>query len=291
MLNLDEHTITGEVFRRIEATPNARLKEIMTNLIGHLHDFARETRLTEEEWLAGIMFLTRTGHTSTGTRQEFILLSDALGLSQLVVAQNHSRPGGATEQTVFGPFHIENAPDKPSHGADVAPEVVGDPLFVTARVADASGRPVANATIDMWQADAEGFYDIQHEGWTLENARLRGVFQTDSAGCISFWSIMPASYPIPMDGPVGEMMRATARHPMRPAHIHFMIRKPGFDPLVTHVFVDGDEWLDSDAVFGVRSSCIGSYLRHPSGRAPDGRTVEGPFYTLDYNFVLHPANA
>jgi hydroxyquinol 1,2-dioxygenase len=287
MLNLDEYTITGEALRRIEATPDARLKRIMTCLIRHLHDFARETELTEAEWLAGIEFLTRTGHTCTDTRQEFILLSDTLGLSQLVVAQNHSRPQGATEQTVFGPFHVQGAPNLPSHGADVTGVAVGDPLFVSARVTDAAGRAVPGATVDMWQADAAGFYDIQDEGWTPDAARLRGIFQTDTEGTLSFWTVLPASYPIPMDGPVGVMMRATARHPMRPAHIHFMIAKPGFDALVTHVFVEGDEWLDSDAVFGVRSSCIGTYVRQENAVAPDGRDMAKPFYTLDYGFVLH----
>jgi hydroxyquinol 1,2-dioxygenase len=287
MLNLDEYTITGEALRRIEATPDARLKRIMTCLIRHLHDFARETELTEAEWLAGIEFLTRTGHTCTDTRQEFILLSDTLGLSQLVVAQSHSRPQGATEQTVFGPFHVQGAPKLPSHGTDITGNAVGDPLFVSARVTDAAGRAVAGATVDMWQADAAGFYDIQDEGWTPDEARLRGIFQTDAEGTFNFWTVLPASYPIPMDGPVGVMMRATARHPMRPAHIHFMIAKPGFDPLVTHVFVEGDEWLDSDAVFGVRSSCIGTYVRHENAVAPDGRDMAKPFYTLDYGFVLH----
>ena len=288
MLNIDEHTITGEALRRIAETPNPRLKVLMTALIRHLHDFARETHLTEQEWMAGIEFLTRTGHTCTPTRQEFILLSDTLGLSQLVVAQNHSRPDGITEQTVFGPFHVESAPVLPTHGAEIAHGSVGEPLFVSARVVDPAGRPVAGAKVDTWHADADGFYDIQSPDWVPEDARMRGVLMTDPAGAFSFWSVMPASYPIPMDGPVGEMMRATARHPMRPAHIHFMITQPGFDPIVTHVFVDGDEWLDSDAVFGVRSSCIGQYLRHPAGKARDGRELAQPFYSLDYDFVLHP---
>lgn len=286
MLNLDENTITAEVLRRLENTPDPRLKEIMSNLVTHLHDFARESALTEEEWLKGVLYLTRTGQISDHVRQEMILLSDTLGLSQLVVAQNHSRPKAATEQTVFGPFHVEGAPVKPD-GADIGVGSIGDPLWVTARVLDPHEEPIADADVDVWQADAAGFYDVQDDDWSLENARLRALFKTDSDGAFRFRSVMPKSYPIPTDGPVGEMMRATARHCMRPAHVHFRIRKQGFDPLITHIFVDGDEYLDSDAVFGVRSSCVATYLHHKPGRAPDGTDVRSPFHTLDYTFHLH----
>lgn len=285
-MNLNEFTITDEALRRIENTENPRLHEIMSSLIRHLHDFAREVKLTEQEWLEGITFLTRTGQISDSVRQEMILLSDTLGLSQLVVAQSHSRPAEATEQTVFGPFHVEGAPNQPSHGADIAGGATGEPLWVAARAVDADGKPVPGAVVDVWQADAAGFYDVQDEDWQIDNARLRAVFETDIDGRFSFRSIMPVSYPIPSDGPVGEMMRATNRHSMRPAHIHFMIRKAGFDPLVTHVFSKGDEYLDSDAVFGVRSSCVGNYIRHEPGTAPDGSRVAGAFYTLDYTFRL-----
>jgi hydroxyquinol 1,2-dioxygenase len=286
MYNLDENTITAEFLRRIENTPSPRLREIVTSLANHMHDFAREVKLTEGEWLEGIKFLTRTGQICTDTRQEMILLSDTFGLSQLVVAQNHSRPEGATEQTVFGPFHVEGAPKLQSHGENIAPGFSGDPLFVRGHVVDAKKNAVPHAVIDVWQADADGFYDVQDPTWEIEEAKLRGVFESDEQGKFSFRSIMPTSYPIPMDGPVGDIMRATARHPMRPAHIHFMIRKPGFDHLVTHVFVEGTEYIDSDAVFGVRSSCIGRFVRHEPGGAPDGSKVAVPFYTLDYTFVL-----
>jgi hydroxyquinol 1,2-dioxygenase len=287
MMNLDEHTITEEALRRIEHTPSPRLREIMAGLLNHLHTFAREVRLTEQEWLEGIQFLTRTGQVSNSVRQEMILLSDILGLSQLVVAQNHSRPQAATEQTVFGPFHVEGAPSLTTHDADIAAGASGDPLWVTTKVVDSVGYPVADASVDVWQADGDGFYDVQDEGWRIDESRLRAVFTTDAEGRFSFRSVMPRSYPIPMDGPVGQMMRATNRHPMRPAHIHFMIRKDGFDPLVTHVFADGDEYLDSDAVFGVRSSCIGTYVPHEAGTTtPAGTQGERRFYTLDYTFVL-----
>jgi hydroxyquinol 1,2-dioxygenase len=285
--NLDEHNITIEVLRRIKDTPNVRLKEIMTRLVQHMHDFARETKLTEEEWSAGIDFLGRTGQLCTPTRQEFVLLSDTLGLSQLVVAQSHSRPKGTTEQTVFGPFHIEGAPSRRTHGSDISVGVSGEPLYVTSRVIS-DNAPVLGALVDVWHADARGEYDVQGTNWTIEQARLRATIQTDEDGRFSFKTIMPKSYPIPTDGTVGEMMQATCRSPMRPAHIHFRVKKLGFDPLITHVFVDGDEFLDSDAVFGVRGSCIGNYALNPPGATPFGDLSARPYYTLDYCFSLHP---
>ncbi|AEG51624.1 Hydroxyquinol 1,2-dioxygenase [Sphingobium chlorophenolicum L-1] len=287
MRDLNEFNITQEVLRRFENTPDPRLLEILTSLVKHLHDFARETKLTEAEWMEGINFLTRTGHLCTDIRQEFILLSDTLGLSMLVVAQNHSRPPEVTEQTVFGPFHVEGAPPHESHGSDLSNGTAGDPLFVRAEVVSPDG-PVADAMVDVWQADAEGFYDVQSPDWTLDDAALRGVFRTDAEGRFSFRSILPKSYPIPVDGTVGAMLNATKRSPMRPAHMHYKVEKPGFDPLITHVFVEGDDYLDSDSVFGVRGSCVGQYVRHEPGVAPTGETVDVPFYTLDYRFVLHP---
>jgi hydroxyquinol 1,2-dioxygenase len=287
MPNLDQHNITEEVLRRIASTSDKRLHEILTSLVRHLHDFAREVHLSEDEWFDGITFLTRTGHLCTGTRQEFILLSDTLGLSQLVVAQNHSRPGDMTEQTVFGPFHVEGAPTRPAHGSDIAVGLPGAPLFVDAQV-HSDGQPLADAVVDVWQADSEGFYDVQDPNWTLDEAELRAVFRTDKQGRISFRSILPKSYPIPTDGTVGDMLRATKRSPMRPAHMHFRVAKPGYDTLITHVFVEGDEYLDSDAVFGVRGSCIGDYVRHEAGEQVNGATQNGPFYKLDYRFALHP---
>ncbi len=288
MRNLNEFNITEEVLSRLTETPSPRLLEIMTALIKHMHDFAREVKLTEPEWLEGIKFLTRVGQISNDTRQEMILLSDTLGLSQLVVAQNHSRPKEATEQTVFGPFHVEGAKKFPTHGGDITGPAAGDPLFVDGKIVDAAGKPIPHATIDVWQADAEGFYDVQDPNWSMEHAHLRGVFEADDKGHFSFRSILPVSYPIPTDGPVGDMIRATARHAMRPAHVHFMVKHEGFDPLVTHIFVDHDKYLDSDCVFGVRSSCIGNYAKHEPGKAPDGTVMTKPYFTLDYSFVLQP---
>jgi len=212
-------------------------------------------------------------------------LSDTLGLSQLVVAQNHNRPPGVTEQTVFGPFHVNGAPHLPQ-GASIAEGVAGEPCFVSALVKSAAGKPIAGATVDVWQAGADGFYDVQHPEW--QEMKLRAVFKTDAEGRFRLRTIKPCSYPVPTDGPVGVMLRALHQNPYRPAHLHCMIQAEGYDRLITHVFVEGDPYLDSDAVFGVRSSCIGDSVRHEPGVAPDGTRLEVPFYTLDYEFVLQP---
>jgi hydroxyquinol 1,2-dioxygenase len=284
--NLNEFNITDAVLESFAKTPSPRLKEILGLLVRHLHDFAREAKLTEAEWMEGIQFLTATGHKCNDVRQEFILLSDTLGLSQLVVSQNNNRPADATEQTVFGPFHVPGAPQL-AHGSDVAAGRKGAPCFVSGHVS-AGGDPVRNAVIDVWQADGDGYYDVQDEKWNPNEMSLRAVFRSDANGRFSFKTVLPASYPIPTDGPVGDMLRATGRHAMRPAHIHFMVAAPGHETLITHMFVDGDPYLESDTVFGVRSSCIGYYVRHEAGLAPDGTRVNEPFYTLRQEFVLNP---
>lgn len=285
MRSVDENTITGEALERIANTPDPRVKQIMTSLIRHLHDFAREVQLTEEEWFAGIRFLTDVGNITDGKRQEFILLSDALGLSMLVVAQNHRKPKGCTEATVFGPFYVENAPEYPL-GADLAQGAKGEPCYVQATVRGVRGEPIPHARVEVWQADAAGFYDVQYEN---TEHRARGVLRADDQGRVHFKSVLAEAYPIPTDGPVGRMLDATARHPWRPAHMHFMIDAPGYERLITHVFRDGDRYLDSDAVFGVRASLITDWHRHDAGQAPDGTHSQVPFYTLKYDFVLNPS--
>ncbi|MDM0032691.1 intradiol ring-cleavage dioxygenase [Variovorax sp. J22P271] len=286
MRNINEHTITAAVLERMDGCENPRLKEIMSALVRHLHDFAREVKLTEAEWAAGIEFLTATGQKCDAKRQEFILLSDTLGLSMLTVAMNHAKSAQATEATVFGPFHVQGAPRLPL-GGDISGGAAGEPLFVQAVVRGRDGEPVADAEVDVWEADAEGFYDVQRPG--LDRPQGRAVFRTDAEGRLWFRGVMPVAYPIPTDGPVGAMLRATKRHPWRPAHVHFMIQAPGYETLITHVFRDGDRYLDSDAVFGVRSSLIGDFASHPAGAAPDGSAQAGPFHTLNFGFVLEPA--
>ena len=287
MRNIDEHTITGAVLARLEHCDNPRLKEVLGSLVTHLHDFVREVKLTEPEWMEGIAFLTATGQMCDAKRQEFILLSDTLGISMLTVALNHAKPAGATEATVFGPFHVDNAPALPQ-GADIAAGAPGMPLFVEAHVRSLDGRPIADAEVDVWQADEEGLYDVQRP--ELGDAhRARGVLRTDAQGVVRFRSIVPTAYPVPTDGPVGRMLVATGRHPWRPAHVHFMIRAPGYQPLITHIFREPDPYLDSDVVFGVRSSLIGRFVEHPAGPAPDGSAVAGSFMTLRQEFVLASA--
>jgi hydroxyquinol 1,2-dioxygenase len=288
MIDLNEHNITDEAVRRWDNCPDARSREIMTGLLRHLHGFAREVKLTEAEWMAGIRFLTAVGHKCDDLRQEFILLSDTLGLSQLIVAQNHSRPAGATEQTVFGPFWVEGAP-RLAHGGDIANGAGGLPCHVRLTINDLGGRPVPDATVDVWHADADGGYDVQSPGWSMAEAKMRAVFATDARGTLHFWTVKPACYPVPTDGPVGDMLRAANRHAMRPGHLHVMVHKPGFDTLITHVYVQGDEYLDSDAVFGVRASCIGEYVHHEPGKAPDGTVRDSAFVTLDQTLSLAPA--
>lgn len=284
MRNIDQNTITPAFMARLTNCGNPRLQQIMTSLVTHLHSFAREVALTEDEWMQGIEFLTATGQMCDAKRQEFILLSDTLGLSMLVVAQNNAKPAGATEATVFGPFHVADAP-LVRQGADLSGGAPGTPLFVDARVVSAKGVPIANAEVDVWQADDDGLYDVQRP--ELGNTRrARGVLRSDAQGGVRFRSITPTAYPVPTDGPVGRMLLATGRHPWRPAHVHFLIKAKGFETLTTHIFRDGDEYLDSDVVFGVRSSLIGDFVRHDAGIAPDGTSMSGAYYTLNQTFVL-----
>lgn len=283
MRNFNEVTITDAVIDRVKNTPDARLKQISTSLVRHLHDFVRDVRLTEAEWGHAIEFLTRTGKICDGNRQEFILLSDTLGVSMLVDAINHASPG-TTESTVLGPFYVQNPPEYPL-GADIRGTLKGDPLYAHGRITSADGRPLANAIVDVWHSDEDGYYDVQHLEATGGLAG-RARFRTDEDGKYRFWTIKPAAYPIPYDGPVGDMLKAQARHPWRPAHVHFMIEAPGYEKLTTHVFVSGDQYLDSDAVFGVKDSLIADFIRHDGGTAPDGQTQDGPFFTLEYDFAL-----
>jgi hydroxyquinol 1,2-dioxygenase len=285
MQNLDEHSITDAVLERLNATPNARLKEVLTSLVHHLHDFARETRLSEDEWLAAIEFLTRTGQISGPTRQEFILLSDVFGLSMLVTAQNHRKPAGCTEATVFGPFHVEDAPNM-ALGSDIAGGAPGQPCYVDVSICGPGRKALAGATVEVWQSDANGKYDVQYP--ELDEHRARATLLSDDQGRVYFKSVLAEPYPIPHDGPVGQLLEASRRHPWRPAHLHFRITAKGYERLVTHVFRDDDRYLDSDVVFGVRSSLLAPWIEHAPGITPDGATSTVPFYTLHFDFVLNP---
>jgi hydroxyquinol 1,2-dioxygenase len=285
MRDFDETTITQAVVERFQTTPDPRLKQIMTRLVQHLHDFVRDVELTFDEWQYAIDFLTRTGQTCTATRQEFILLSDTLGVSMLVDAINHRMPEEATETTVLGPFYVQDPPELP-HGTDVSYGQSGEALYVEGTVRSANGSVLADVIVDIWHSDEDGFYDVQRDD--LEAPTFRARFRTDAEGYFRFWSIMPKFYPIPDDGPVGEMLKATGRHPFRPAHVHFMIGAPNHETLITHVFAADSPYLDSDAVFGVKSALITTISHEPPGKAPDGRAVEKPWRKLSYDFGLKP---
>jgi hydroxyquinol 1,2-dioxygenase len=283
MRDFDENNITAAVIDRFKNTPDPRLKEIITSLVQHLHDFVRDVEPTEAEWWKAIEYLTRTGQLCTDRRQEFILLSDTLGVSMLVDAINHRFAEGATETTVLGPFYIQNPPEA-SFGADIHGAAKGEPLYIDGSILSQDGKPVANAIVDVWHSDAEGFYDVQKT--ELDEPTLRARFHSDAQGRFRFWTILPRYYPIPNDGTVGEMLQATARHPYRPAHVHFKIIADGHETLVTHLFVDGDQYLDSDAVFAVKNSLIRNFTHQAPGIAPDGRKMETPWRKLHSDFVL-----
>ena len=277
MRNLDQDNITQAVIASFAGTADPRLKQILISLVQHLHAFAREVELTEDEWFKGIEFLTRCGHITDDKRQEFILLSDVLGLSMLTVAMNNHKPEGCTEATVFGPFYVKDAPQY-ELGADIANGAKGTPCQVRGTVRGTRGEAIAGATLDVWQSDDDGLYDVQHEA--LEQAQARGQVRADGEGRYHFRSIVAVPYAIPHDGPVGAMLQATGRHPWRPAHLHFMVKAPGYETLITHVFRQDSDYLDSDAVFGVRQSLVCDWALQPDGS-----------YLLAYDFVLNPAKA
>lgn len=249
-----EETSESAVNSRMGEDVNPRLATVMASLVKHLHAFAKDVELTQDEWGVAIDFLTRTGQMCDENRQEFILLSDTLGVSMLVDAINHRRPNGATENTVLGPFHVADAPRYPM-GQNISLDGKGESCLFEGRVIGQHGNPIENATIDVWCDNADGFYDVQQPD-VQPKFNNRGIFTTGSDGTYSFRGIRPVAYPIPDDGPVGQMLAALGRHPNRPAHMHFIVSAPGYERIITHTFVDGDEWLTSDAVFGVKASLI-----------------------------------
>lgn len=278
-----EHNATDVVVASLAKSSSERFRQIMTSVISHLHAIVREVEPTTAEWMTAIDFLTRTGQICDEKRQEFILLSDVLGVSMLLDAVNHRKPSGATESTVLGPFHVPGAPALPM-GANISHGPDGEPVLVRGTIRDTDGRPIGGATLDVWQTSADGLYDVQDERQTPMN--LRGVFRTNEDGRFWFRTIKPASYPIPTDGPVGEMLAAMGRSEMRPAHIHFIVRALGHESVTTHLFVEGDPYLESDAVFGVKQTLIAPFTKcDDSGQAADLQ-IGNPFYLLERDFVL-----
>ena len=307
MIQIDAADITQAVIDRLDECHDPRFKQIMTSLITHAHAFVRDIQPTEAEWIGAIQFLTATGKICDDKRQEFILLSDTLGISMLVVALNQlkgaraahavgmtpasgspgeSASGSPTEATVQGPFYWENAPEA-ELGDDIGEGMPGEPAYYTGRVTDTHGQPIANCCMDVWSGDGDGIYDMQMGDDA--GMRLRARFYTDVDGQYRFWSIKPSFYPVPDDGPVGDMLRAMGRHPNRPGHIHMKVYKAGYQTVTTHLFVADSVYLDSDAVFGVRDSLIVKYDAHAPGRAPDGRELGETWHTAHYDFRLAPA--
>jgi hydroxyquinol 1,2-dioxygenase len=284
--NLADADLTRAVEASFDGTPDPRLREVLQALTRHLHAFASEVELTEDEWFAAIDFLTRTGHITDDKRQEFVLASDVMGLSMLVIGLNHRHPNGATESTVFGPFFVEGSPAY-ENGDDLANGAPGTPCYVSGTVRAVGGEPVAGALIEVWQADEDGLYDVQYSD--LDESRGRGHLNADDEGRFWFWTVHPEAYPIPTDGPVGELLKATNRSPMRPAHIHFMVKVPGYQTLTTHVFDESDQYLDTDAVFGVRSSLLGTFEHHDGGSAPDGHEMPGGWSSCRFDLILAPS--
>jgi hydroxyquinol 1,2-dioxygenase len=292
MSEYKQDKLTQDVVDAFAKTPDPRLRQLMTALVKHIHAFAREVDLRPEEWMAGLEFLNATGQISTEKRPEFILLSDTLGLSMMIVSLAQARASGtvkgATEATVQGPFYWPGAPDLPL-GSDIGEGVPGEPSLYMGRVTDIDGGPLAGALLDVWSGDGDGKYDVQLSNEPTMKAR--GRFRTDSEGRYWFWSIRPSYYPIPDDGPVGDMLRATNRSIQRPGHIHMQVSAPGHVMLTTHVFVAGSPYIDEDAVFGKRDSLVVEFDAHRPGKAVDGREMKVPYHSASFDFRLAPVPA
>ncbi len=284
-----EETSAEVVAARNANATDERLRDCVNILVKHIHAAVKEMEPTQEEWLQTILFLTKTGHTCNDWRQEFILLSDVMGVSMLVDAINNRKPSGASESTVLGPFHIPNAPELPM-GTNICLDGKGEPMLVKGRILDTRGQPIKGAKIDVWQANDEGFYDVQQKG-IQPDFNLRGVFRTGVDGSYHFKAVKPKFYPIPDDGPVGQLLKALGRHPYRPAHFHYILEADGFESLTTHIFDPDDPYIHSDAVFGVKESLMARFdlIEDPAAIAEAGFGT--PFYLVEHDFVLAPARS
>jgi protocatechuate 3,4-dioxygenase beta subunit len=281
--------VTSAVLEAMAQADNPRLREIAASFVRHMHAFAREVRLTEAEYDIGVDFLNRIGKATHDSHNEGILFADAIGFSTLVCLLNNGKAGATeTAAALLGPFWRANSPKTENGGSIVRSQTPGPELFVACEIVDAAGKPLPNVEVDVWQSSPVGLYENQDD--TQADMNLRGKFTTDAAGRFSFRSVKPAGYPVPTDGPVGEMLRAQNRHPFRPAHIHFLGFKGGYKTLITQVFVDDDEHLESDVVFGVTRALVGDYRRHDHGEPP-AAGVRTPWYTLNYRFVMQTGEA
>ncbi len=287
MTQFSETELTEAVIRSFDDTPNPRAKFLLQELVKSLHAYVQKTDLTFEEWEFAIDFLTRTGQKCTPIRQEFILLSDVFGVSMLVDAVNHREREGATETTVLGPFYVGEHKVAP-HGTDISTQLSGEKMFVQSRVTDLSGKPLSGVPVDVWHADDDGFYDSQKPSYETQGPSSRARFITDADGRFFFRTILPCSYPIPVDGPVGEMIHYTKRPALRPAHVHFLVAAPGYEPLVTHVFIGGDPNIDRDVVFGVKDELIAGIEERNEPTMPDGKPSPAPWHLMTYEFRMRP---
>lgn len=284
-----EQVVTDQVLASFANCPTPRFRELMESLVEHAHAFVRDVRLTENEWEQGVDFLKNSGDITDEKRHEFILLSDVLGLSMLTIAVNQPPDTRATEATVFGPFFVENAPQV-EIGGDISQGAKGQPCWVSGTVRGTDGEAVPGARLDVWEADDDGMYDVQHSGDLTQG---RGWLLTDEAGRYGFWGVTPTPYPIPHDGPVGDLLTASGRGPMRAAHLHFMVTAAGYHRLVTHIFVRGDTYQDSDAVFGVKDSLVVDFDEQPPGTPPPEedpgqRVIDGAWTRVRFDVHLTP---
>ncbi|QFT63654.1 intradiol ring-cleavage dioxygenase [Roseivivax sp. THAF30] len=279
-----EESSADVVVSRNANAEDARLKEVMETIVRHLHAAVKEVEPTQDEWMKAILFLTDTGQMCNEWRQEFILLSDVLGVSMLVDAINNRKPSGASESTVLGPFHVADAPER-ALGDDICLDQKGDPMLVKGRILDIDGQPIAGAKIDVWQANDEGFYDVQQKG-LQPDFNLRGVFRSNEKGEYWFRGVKPKFYPIPDDGPVGKMLGALGRHPFRPAHLHYIIEAEGYDTLVTHIFDPDDPYIHSDAVFGVKESLMAEFIWVEDAAKLSAAGQDAPYFEVEHDFVL-----
>lgn len=279
----EENSVEVVTGRNVNAA-NPRLRQVMDVVTRKLHEAVKELEPTQDEWFQAIMFLTKTGQICNEWRQEYILFSDILGVSMLVDAINNRKPSGASESTVLGPFHVEGAPLL-EMGANICLDQKGEDMFIEGRILDTKGNPIEGAVIDVWQANDEGFYDVQQKG-LQPDFNLRGVFRTGADGCYWFRAVKPKFYPIPDDGPVGQLLRALGRHPYRPAHLHYIIKADGFETLTTHIFDPDDPYINSDAVFGVKESLLAKFDRTNDAARAETYGFAGEFWDVKHDFVL-----
>jgi hydroxyquinol 1,2-dioxygenase len=280
----EEDNSADVVIARMGEDIDPRTREVMTAVIRHLHNAVKEIRPTHEEWLKAIMFLTKTGQMCTDWRQEYILLSDTIGVTMLVDAINNNHGSEATENTILGPFYVENPPHC-ENGANISLDGKGEPLLVHGRILDTNGKPIVGATVDAWQTNEDGFYDVQQKGIQPE-MNLRGVFTTNESGEYWFKSAKPRFYPIPGDGPVGEMLTAMGRGVNRAAHIHFIVKHQGYETVITHVFPPDCPYLEMDSVFGVKESLIGDFKHSDDLAAAQTHGFDRPFWSVEWDMVL-----